>query len=54
MSYEDDIAVGDKFLSPDRRDELPKVNAPCPICWEPSHWANAAFNYVHPGCEASK
>ena len=29
-----------------------KVNGPCPICWEPSHWANAANNYIHPGCEA--
>ena len=30
---------------------VPKVNGPCPICWEPSHWANAANNYIHPGCE---
>jgi len=35
----------------DLPDDLPKVNGPCPICWEPSHWANAAFNYVHPECD---
>ena len=38
----------------DRPEDLPKVNAPCPVCWEPSHWANAANDYIHPGCEASK
>ena len=31
--------------------DLPKLNAPCPICWEPSHWANAANDYIHPGCD---
>lgn len=28
-----------------------KVNGPCPECGQPSHWANAANNYIHPDCE---
>jgi hypothetical protein len=28
-----------------------KVNRPCPVCGEPSHWANASRGYVHPECE---
>ena len=49
--------AGETNVSPDRRgnehpeSNLPKVHGPCPICWEPSHWANAAFNYVHPECD---
>jgi hypothetical protein len=33
--------------------ELPKVNGICPNCGNPSHWANAANGYVHPGCEVA-
>ena len=50
MSYEDDIAAGGGNPPP-APDDLLKVNAPCPICWDPSHWANRAFNYIHPGCD---
>ena len=56
ITVRNDVAGGKSF-PPDRRgnehpeSDLPKVNGPCPICWEPSHWANAAFNYVHPECD---
>ena len=50
MSYEDDIAARGPF-GPPAPDDLLKVNGPCPICWEPSHWANAENDYIHPGCD---
>ena len=31
--------------------DFPKVNAPCPACGQPSHWANAVNDYLHPECE---
>jgi hypothetical protein len=32
--------------------ETSKVNRPCPVCGNPSHWANASHGYVHPECES--
>jgi hypothetical protein len=32
--------------------DLPKVNGICPVCGNPSHWANAANGYLHADCES--
>ena len=31
----------------------PKLNGPCPVCWEPAHWSLGP-KFLHPGCDLNR
>jgi hypothetical protein len=52
FNYPDDtLSTDSTSIHPDT--DVSKVNGICPRCGNPSHWANASHDYVHPDCEAA-